>query len=369
MSKVKLHTILKSTFALTKSLFLLSIFLLACNGEVTKNMEPKAYALGKLNEIVVVADDNLWDGMVGDSFNYYFGSAYPIMPSPEPLFDIRHFTTNDLYAEPLRKELRTYVVLANLADFESPTTRMVTKDLGERKVDEARRNPEVNSSVGRDKWAHGQLVIYLFGKDLNALASSISSNFSAAAKRINEHDAKQLKQRVYSSQLHLGHQAKLQDYFGIQLEIPSDYREAEFIEEDPMLWLRKDTKDAIMNLVFLKTPYTQKDQFTKAMIIDMVNDYGSKYIRSEKPGDALVVNDEDLPVYEYAANIGGSYAKEVRGVWEMTKTFAGGPFTANLISSEDGKELVLVFAYVFAPGEEKRDFVQQLDYMVKQIEL
>ncbi len=360
---------MKSLITCTRSIGILALFLLACNGEVTKSFEAKATALGKMNEIVVIADDNVWDGMVGDSFKYYFGSAYPIMPSPEPMFDLRHFTTEDLYAEPLRKELRTYVVLADLSDFDSPTTRMVKKDIGDTRIGEAMRNPEISSSVGRDKWARNQLMIYLFGKDRQTLAHAISSNFSAAAKRVNEHDEKQLKERVYAFDLNLGYQAKLEDYFNVKLEIPADYKEAKFVEEDPMLWLRKDTKDAILNMVFFKIPYVQSDQFTKQMIIDKINEYGTNYVDSEKADDVFVVNQDDLPVYEYAAQIDGQYAKELRGLWEMTNSFSGGPFTANLITTESGKDLVLVLSYVYAPGEEKRDLIQQLDYMVKQMEL
>lgn len=71
---------------------LLGILMLAsCGPEMTKTMESKGTALGRLNEIVVIADDALWESAVGDTFRFYFESAYPILPAPEPLFDIRHF--------------------------------------------------------------------------------------------------------------------------------------------------------------------------------------------------------------------------------------------------------------------------------------
>jgi hypothetical protein len=332
-------------------------------------MQPKSVALGKYNEIVVVADNNVWDGMVGDSFRFYFASAYPIMPSPEPLFDLRHYTPEDLTEEPLRKELRTYAILADLSDSDSPTTRMVKRDIGDARVDEAIKNPSISSTVGRDKWANGQLMIYLFGKDPQTLASTISSNFTAATKRVHEHDAKMLKQRTYARDLDFGLQAKLNEYFGVDLGIPQDYREAKFDEVEPMLWLRKDSDEAIMNLVFMKIPYTSKTQFTKPEIIGKINDYGMKYVTSDVEDNAYVVNEDDLPVYEYTSQIDGQFSKELRGLWEMSNSFSGGPFTANAITSKDGKSVVLVLAYVFAPGKDKRNLMQQLDFMVKSIKL
>jgi len=73
----------------------------------------KPGAFGVLNEVVAVADKEDWNTMIGDTFQYYFASAYPLMPTPEPFFDIRHFSKENLDAEPLRKQLRTYVVLCS----------------------------------------------------------------------------------------------------------------------------------------------------------------------------------------------------------------------------------------------------------------
>ncbi len=367
--KNRTFDIVKPLLSLSKSVLILCVILLACNGEVTKSIEAKPKAFGKYNEIVVIADDALWDGMVGDTFKYYFASAYPIMPSPEPIFDLRHFTTEELYAEPLRKELRTYVILADLSDFDSPTTRMVTKDLGDNQAGEAMKNPEVNSTVGKNKWANGQVLIYLFGNTPESVAKSITENFSAATKRVHEHDSKMLKQMTYARELNLGYQAKIQDYFNVDLEIPADFKQVLLVEEDPLLWLRKDTKDAIMNLVFMKMPYKDKSQFTKKEIISAINLYGETYVDGEKPNDKMVINEEDLPIYEYAAQVDGQYSVELRGLWEMTQSFVGGPFTVNLITSKDGKEVILALSYVYAPGTDKRDLVQQLDYMIKNIEL
>lgn len=369
--KMKICTfrLVKPILSLIKSALLLSMLFLACNSEVPKSIENKPKALGKYNEIVVVCDQQMWESAVGDTFRYYFASAYPIMPAPEPIFDLRHFTTEELYGQPLRKELRTYIMLADLSDQDSPTSKMVSKDIGSSKISEAMRNPDINSTSGKNKWANGQLLIYLFGKDLLTLKSSIANNFSAATDRVHEHDSEILKQRTYARELNLGFQAKIQDYFGINLEVPADFQQVVLDEDEPLLWLRKDAKNAIMNLVFIKVPYESKSQFEKDQIIDLINQYGEKYVVGKTTTDKLVVNEDDLPIYEYTSEIDGKYSKELRGVWEMTEAFSGGPFTANLVTTEDDKSVILTFSYVFAPGEDKRDLVQQLDYMIKHIEL
>ena len=328
-------------------------------------MEPKGTALGKMHEIVVVADKEIWDGAVGDTFRYYFESAYPIMPQPEPMFDLRHFTIEELNVQPLRKELRTYTILADLSDADSPTTQMVRKDLGSEKFDYAMK-PDANlSSVGKDKWARGQLLIYLYGADRNILQKSIRESFPAAAKRIHKHDAKQLKSSIYVDRVNLGLTSQVKERFGIDFDVPGDFVVATDDTQNNVLWLRKVGDKADQNIVIKKVAYTDQKQLSKEGIIAMRNEFGSTYVTSDEENDVMVVDEEHLPVYEYSFNIDEHYGKELRGIWEMTNTFSGGPFFTYVILNEKKKELIFVDVFVLAPGTSKRNHMMQLDHIVK----
>jgi len=116
-----------------------SFFLTSCANERDANYKPPlSGAIGKTNEIIVVADKTMWEGPVGDTLRYYFGSAYLILPQPEPLFDLRHFTINDLKDDPNRRQLRTYLVLGNLSNETSPAAKMLKGDIGAEKVNRAK---------------------------------------------------------------------------------------------------------------------------------------------------------------------------------------------------------------------------------------
>ena len=360
MQHAMYHT-LRSLIILT--LGAIALGLSSCGNEVTQKMENKGTALGRMNEIVVIADDNLWEGAIGDTFKFYFESAFPILPQPEPMFDLRHFTPEDLKAQPLRKELRTYTILADLSDLESSTTQMVRKDVGAEKLDYG--SDEKFSSVGRDKWARGQLLVYLYGKNGQKLEDAIKSSFSAVAKRVNQHDQKQLKAQLYVDQVNKGLTAKVTERFGLDLQIPGDFITATSDEQNNVLWLRKETKKAILNMVFQTIPYTDEKQLSKQGIMDMRNKFGSTYVTSDDPNDVMVIHTERLPVYEYSFKLDGRYGKELRGIWEMTNTFAGGPFNTYVILDEPNKRLIYIDAFVLGPGSKKRDLMMQLDYMVK----
>jgi hypothetical protein len=338
---------------------------MACNSEMTNQLEPKGAALGKMNEIVVVADQDMWEGSVGDTFKYYFQSAYPILPNPEPVFDLRHFTVNELNSQPLRKELRTYAILADMSDEESATTKMVMKDMGSEKSRAAKLGEGPTSSVGKNKWARGQLLFYLFGSDKETLSTSIKNHFSAVARRVNQHDEKQLESSIYIDRTNQGFTQKLKDQYGLDMTIPGEYKLVIESESSKTIWLRYDSRDAIQNIVVKSIPYTNQDQLSKSNIIKIRNDFGSKYITSDEKDDVMVVNEKDLPVYEYTFDLDGKYTKEIRGVWEMSKAFAGGPFTTYMIVDEDNKRLIYIDTFVLAPGTRKRNLMMQLDYIVK----
>ena len=344
---------------------LLLVMLSGCNEELARKYEAKPTALGRLNEIVFISDQSLLDSPIKDTTIFYFESSYPIMPTPEPMFDLRFFSLKDLEYEPLRKELRTYILLANLDDMESLATQMVRNDLGEERFKQAKAG-SITSSVGRDKWAKNQILIYLFGNGMDDLAKTIKKSYSAVAKRINDHDRHQLASSVYAvKQENLGLTRQIQEKYGVELLIPGDFLVAIEDSKNDFLWLRKDTKDAILNMTISKLEYKGPEMLYKDFITQHRDKLGKRYITSTTPGSYLVTNTDDLPIYEYVGEKDGMYLKEFRGIWEMTDDYMGGPYVTYAIVNEGNSELVIIDTFVYAAGKDKRNYVQQLEYIVK----
>ena len=82
----------------------LSLNVFSCAKEaVQKSLEADKIAFGKINRINVLCDQSVWDGPLGDSIRFYYSAAYPILPQPEPIFDLHHLTLEDMRKDPLRK--------------------------------------------------------------------------------------------------------------------------------------------------------------------------------------------------------------------------------------------------------------------------
>jgi len=341
------------------------LFLLACNSEVKQQLDSKNPALGKLNQVVVIADEELWKGAVGDTFRFYFESAYPILPAPESIFDIKFYTPNQLVSGPTRKELRTYIILADLSDAESSTTKMVKKDMGSEKYNSAMNTGKPFTSLGKDKWAKGQFLAYMGGANEEVLIQTIKKSYPAIARRINEHDQPKLKAMSFGIKSNKGLSRMVRENYYLDIDIPVEYTTARRDSLNNVLWLVRRTNEADMHLVFKKYRYDNPNQVSKDSIISWRNDFGQNYVTSDIEDNFMIVNEQDLPVYEYVHDIDGSYTKELRGIWEMTKEFTGGPFATYVVVLEDKKELIYIDAFVLAPGHKKRNYMMQLDCIVK----
>lgn len=347
----------------------LAVLMTACNDELPKSLGTQNGALGKKNEIVIVSDADLWEGTTGDTIQYYYESAYPLLPTPEPFFDLRHFTPTQIKADKYRRELRTYLIIADLSDEESSTTQIVKQDLGEEKFNEALADPTKLNSIGLNKWARGQLVIYIYSNGKENLNSAISRTFPAVAKRVLKHDADQLEANVYGRVPNKGLAEQIANEIGIKLKIPGEYQVAMQEEEESIYWLRKDEPDFTLNLVVQKIPYSNKSEFSFNKMKELRDIFGKKYVSSDEKDTYMVTNDVDLPTMKYQIEIDSSYALETRGIWEMENDFKGGPYASYMTADKSGKNLIFIDVFVFAPGQKKRDLMQQLEYIVQQSSL
>jgi hypothetical protein len=340
-------------------------FLNACSSDQVKSFQAVPTAFGKTNQINVIADKDLWEGAVGDTLRFYFGSPYLLLPQPEPLFDLRHLTPDNLVADPFKRELRTYMILANLNDEDSPTTRLVKADLGSESQRRAAEDPKYNTTLGRDKWAKGQLLVYSFAVSEDALINNIKKNFPTLMKKINEADRPTIESAVYAAGNDFLMMDKVKVQFKADIRIPKDYFIA--IQDSTTMWLRYEVKDLSSNILIHKLKYTDQSQLTKKGIKDIRNVLGKQYITTEIEGSYMRANDEDLPIFTTQLELNGNFALESRGIWDIVNDYMGGPYISYLIQKKGTNELLFVDGFVYAPGKEKRDYMQHMELIFSTI--
>lgn len=345
------------------------LLLSSCASDFSKNLSPTPTAFGSTNQIVVIADNTVWEGEVGDTLRKYFAAAYPILPQPEPMFDLRHYTMKELLSGPARQELRNYIFLGLTNDSDSPVTKMMTEDLSKNVMEKKVAEKGRGSSLGRDKWALGQQLVYLYGQDETALNEGIIRHFPTIAKRVHDNDLKQVEGILYSGGDNAKIQRKLQSNLDLSMHIPYDFYLAFQDSVNKVMWIRQELKDFSGNLLIKRIPYTDKSQFDMKAMQNLRDALGKKYITSAIKGAYMRTNDQDLPVLSQQITIKDYYAVEMRGIWDMVNDFMGGPFVSYMIHKPNSQELLFIDVFVHAPGKDKRDYVQRLEHIVSSLEL
>jgi len=349
-----------NTRNLYQALFcMLIVAMTSCSSDMRSSLDPVESAFGQANSIVVIADKNVWEGPIGDTFQYYFEGAYPILPQPEPLFDLKHFTPEDLRAEPIRKRKRTYVVLGDIDDEDSSTGQLLRTDLGDQNVSRAAKEKSFNTTMGKNRWAHGQTVVYLFGSNEQELTKNIKDKFPAIAKRINTADQQMIKENAYSRGVDNKLSNDIKEALGVEIDVPGDYVLA--IHDENTIWLRSETDFLSSNIFLQKLPYKDKSQFTQEGMKAIRDSIGRKYVSTEIENTYMRTNDVDLPMLTKVITLNDNYAMEARGIWDIVNDYMGGPFLSYLVHNTSTNELLFIDGFVHAPGKKKRNYMQHLE--------
>ncbi len=356
--------------SMIKLFFGLSTLLLigSCSSDMVDKLTPVPIAYGKVNELVVVADKDLWDGPVGDTVRYYLSSAYIILPQPEPLLDIRYYTPKELMAVTGRQNFRNYLMLANLADQDSPTTKLIADDIGSEGLRKAKETPSFNLSIGNNKWAQDQILMYQFAFTEDQLVERLKKNAPVILGRINKHDSEIVDANIYQGGINTEMVSLVNARMGVNFKVPYDYFLALDDTTNNTIWLRKETSALSSNIFIHRYPYVDKDQFSKTGIKKTLNELGL-YVSTNVDGTYKHINDIDLPMYTSNVELDGNFAVESRGIWEIVNDYMGGPYISYSILDPKSNEIVLVEGFVHAPSKKKRDYMQQLEYIFRSVKL
>ena len=335
------------------------LFLVGCGPDTVSKLQPRKIAFAKPNQVTVVCDEALWNGTVGDSLRYYYESPFKVVPQPEPMFNLWYFSYQDLAYKRARKEMRMYLILADLDNKESPVTKMVIEDLGE-KINE--KNGVV---VGKDKWADGQTLFYLKANGRETLIDQIINTFPSIAEKLYKSQADMLESYVYPNKVNTTLQNEIEEKIGAKLRIPKEFKIAK--ETDNALWLRNIEGKNNYNLYVQRIPYVSEQQLQKEGMIASRDQLGRVFTVSKLPDSYIETTTEYLPVlYKVRDDVPGYFAAEIRGLWEVEKEFLGGPFISMVFYKEGSPDLIFIDGFVYAPDQKKRNLIQRLEYILKQ---
>lgn len=323
------------------ALYLISVVtvamsLVSCKGDGKSLITPASS--GRPYEILVVADDNCWKAP--DSALYHvLDSDVPGLPQSERSFRISR-VPHAYYDRSMR--LFRNIILTDI-------------------------NPELYTQTkfkyARDVYSSPQMILIIQSPSQREFADYVSKNgnvivdfFTRAEMNREIKELKQKHNRVIS--------AKAGSMFDCDVWMPLELES--YKEGKDFLWASSNLND--LNFVMYSYPFRDNDTFTKAYFIHKrdsvmkINLPGAREGMYMETADSMFVDTRSI-------SVGGDYAFEARGLWEMKNDAMGGPFVSHVRVDRAHARVVVVEGFVYNPGGLKRDKMRKLNAALYTLQL
>lgn len=312
------------------------VFILSCD-EKKGNKKYLTSSSGKINAVSVVADNILWENNVGDAIRSTLAAPAKGLPQDEPIFSLRQ-------------------IPSQVFDGFATKSRTILK---------IEKTDSVGIIIKKNVYAKPQTVVIVKGKTDGDIISQIKSNALKIRDAFTKQEVSEKLRRINKSLLK---DEAMENAMGFTIDIPSAYKIAK--ADDNFYWVRKSlTNTMTMDLVFYSVPLDaiRKGDSTVVDIITMRNKTNKENIPGE---DGIFMTTEDAYAPSlFEAIIDNKPAYETRGVWEIDGAYMAGPFVNYAIEDKVNNRYLVAEGYVYAPSLDKREYVFELESIIKSLKI
>ncbi len=295
----------------------------------------KQNSTGNSGEVVVVMDSSLWTSDAGDQLLNCLSRPQDGLPQSEPIFNVISVTPRDF--KQIFKVTRNIII-----------------------VEKEKSTKKASYVLKENLWANNQLVLVIKANSNQQAAEILSKNCEGIADRFREEEWRRL-QTAFGKLRNAELSSKVKSRIGIDPLIPNDFVLAK--ELDDLVWIRKDYDhkghQVSMGMLFYKIPYDSVGSLETVNILAERNER-VKWVEGPNEGSFMSTY-EEYPPAEKELGFEKKYVKELRGLWNMKGAFMGGPFVHYSFVDAEGRYLVNIDAYVFAPKFDKREYLRELE--------
>ena len=304
---------------------------------------------GSAGEIVVIVNTPIWDGSLGDSIRDFFEQATPHLPQPEAKFYLGQYEESG-FNNLLKQHCNIFVI----------------------SVDS--KNPKNELNLIRSKWSKGQIVVQLKALTVDDAIDLFIKSKEAIIDLYDEAEKERLQSKYYATTNE--EVAKmLREKFKISIQLPADMLPA-VGNGDQAVWLKRDRvkylsgvgHDISQGLVIYEMPYDNDSTFTNDFAIYARNE-AVQVVTGNERQKYMSTELEFYPPEGKLITVNGKTAWYSTGLWTMVNDFMGGPFVNILVLDEKRQRIIGIDGYVFAPKFNKREYVREMEAMVKSIKL
>ena len=295
------------------------------------------FSTGKAGEMILAIDTNYWSKSAVKAIYDVIQRPQPAINQIEPMFDVIQCSNADYKASFMRHR--------NIVQFDY--------------------NPDYAGNtfeIARNPITTPQILVKIRGNQQDSCLALFLAHKDEIVKAMYDNDIARL-QNAHRKLNNPVIEKKIKEKFGLSMTIPDGY----FIgrEEEDFLWLCFRTPKNDRFVMLYKSP---RYELTKENIVAERDRITKAYIQGAVAGAYPLV--ADIEGYPMAQNIQIRYHNgvELRGLWETVRDKMGGPFYSFTQVSPDSTSCITVDGFVYAPQEKKRDYLREVEAVVKSIQ-
>jgi hypothetical protein len=295
---------------------------------------------GKAGEVIVVIDKGNWEGQVGTVLRDSLAQETPYLPQREPLFGLVNVPQN---AFTNMFQIHRNIIVVNI-------NNTVT---------------EPGIVIRKDVWAAPQTVIYINAADSESAVKIIQENSSLMCVTIEQAERDRIIGNIKKyEELKLA--PVVTEMIGGSPHFPSGYKLKKRTSD--FIWIEYAIQDVTQGILAYKYPVVEGEQM---MSLESIIENSNEMLKNNVPGmfenTYMTTSTAARPGIEYKRYKGLDFA-EVRGFWEVYNDYMGGPFVSHAFYSKDGKDIIVLQGFVYAPKYDKRQYLRQVESIIYSFE-
>ncbi|MBO4340699.1 MAG: DUF4837 family protein [Bacteroidales bacterium] len=293
---------------------------------------------GKAGEVLVVIEREDWEGNTGVAIRETLADDTPYLAQREPLFNLSNVppgSFNNMF------KMHRNLLMVNV-------------------------NPQ-NTTCGvvykSNLWARPQAVVQINAES----GDQALSLFKESAGVITEFFEQSERDRIIENSRRYEEtklQEPIKDLTGGVLHFPNGYKLKKWT--DSFVWIADEKQYTMQTVMAYKFP-VRRDAFSVANLVAERDSVMQVNVPGMFDGSYMITSTAFEPT-ERSLTYHGRDFMELRGFWEVHGDFMGGPFVSHAFYSPDGKEIIVLEAFVYAPRYDKRQYLRQVESVLYSFE-
>jgi len=295
---------------------------------------------GKAGEVIVVVSKTEWDGVLGNTIRENLAADCDFLPQKEPLYTLVNITPAT-FSQIFK--IHRNLLLYNI-DPQVTKTGVIYKS---------------------DVWSHPQCVIQINAVDAEQANQITLDNMQTILTYIEQAERDRV---INNAKLYEERSIRpvVEALAGGAMAVPSGYRIKKSTSD--FIWIAYENTYIYQDMFVYKFPATHAaDEFS----LDNLVGYRNSVLQANVPGmfenTYMTTSTFATPRVTYMKYKGRSFA-ELRGLWEVQNDFMGGPFVSHAFYSQDGEDVIVIEAFVYAPRYDKRHYLRQVESLLYSFE-